>query len=74
MKKSSIPHLYENFGCDRNELLFKYCVFNKMYERKKFLCLRSQIRQLEREQKLSDDLSLSLLENINKDDDFHFEI
>lgn len=51
-----VPGLYENFGKNRNELLFKYCVLNKKFEQRKFACLKSYAEDIQKERRLHRDL------------------
>lgn len=70
-----VPDVYKTFGKDRNNLLFKYCILNRTCEQRKFLCLKSQIKTLKREQRMYNDLSFlcSFDDNFDNDknDDFH---
>lgn len=51
-----VPGLYENFGKNRNELLFKYCVLNNGFEQRKFTCLKSCADDIRKERRLHRDL------------------
>ena len=68
-----VSDMYKTFGKDRNDLLFKYCILNKTCDQRKFLCLKTQIKTLKREQRMYNNLSfLCSFDNDSndKDDDF----